>query len=174
MSLPSRFVSLVALGALASACRKEEAAPRVTPVIASARASVAVPGASVPATALAAKPTPPAAPERKPTALDPAGLRVAKTYLAELGLGRKATLAKDYAQAAAHFSNALEALPGDPRALAERGYARLRASNLPEAEADLAAAMRGAPSSAVLLQILHNRMLVARQRGDENAATAWE
>jgi hypothetical protein len=101
-------------------------------------------------------------------------LRVAKTYLAELSAGRKATLAKDYEQAEAHFSKSLEALPDDPRALAERGYARLLANKLPEADADLAAATQRAPSSAVLVQIVHNRMLVARQRGDEAAAKRFE
>jgi len=106
--------------------------------------------------------------------LDAAGLRTAKSYLAELSSGRKATIAKDYAQADAHFSKALEALPGDPRALAERGYARLLANKLPEAEADLGAAMHGAPTAAILQQIYHNLMLAARQRGDQIAAKGFE
>jgi tetratricopeptide (TPR) repeat protein len=175
----SRVLSLVGLVVFASGCRKEQPAPRVTPAVPSSRASANAPVTASAAVAngsatAAAKPAEPAPPVRKPTPLDAAGLRVAKAYILELSQGRKATLAKDYAQAEAHFSKSLEALPGDPRALAERGYARLLASKLPEAEADLAAATRGAPSSAVLLQILHNRMLVARQRGDEAAALGFE
>jgi tetratricopeptide (TPR) repeat protein len=182
MPSPSRLlsVSLLALLAFAMGCREEQPAAKVTaglpsaPASGTASASSAPPAVTVAAAPPLRKPSAPAPPLRKPTALDAAGLRAAKLYLAELGRGRKATLAKDFAQADEHFSKCLEVLPSDARALAERGYARLLASKLSEAEADLAAAARSAPSSAVLVQILHNQMLVARQRGDEEAATRFE
>lgn len=174
----SRFLSsFVVLAVLVSGCRKAQPTAKATAAPPSAQPAVVAPQPSVsvsPSPTLARRPAPPAPPPRKPTPLDAAGLRSAKTYLAELSAGRKATLAKDYEQAEAHFSKCLEALPGDPRALAERGYARLLANKLPEADADLAAAAQRAPSSAVLVQIVHNRMLVARQRGDEAAAKSFE
>ena len=175
MSQLSCRLQIVGLLALAVGCRKERPVPKVTSVVPSASASAAALASSAPpATAVTAMRSAPALPPNKPTPLDAAGLRAAKEYLAELGRGRKATVAKDFAQAEEHFSKCLDVLPGDPRALAERGYARLLADKLPEAEADLAAAARHAPSSAVLQQILHNRMLAARRQGDEVAAKRFE
>ena len=175
MSSPSRLFSIVSLVALAVACRKGPPVAQARPTGSSARAPVAVSASGAPPTALlGTKPVPAAPGPRTPTPLDAAGLRAAKSYSAELGSGRKATVIKDYAQAEAHFSKALEALPGDARALAERGYARLLGSKLPEAEADLVAATNGAPSSAVLLQIYHNLALVTHQRGDEKHSKYYE
>lgn len=171
MSSLNRVSWSLGLVVLAVACRKAPPVVKVTPA---ARASGAASASSAAPAVVASKPAASAARSRQPTPLDAAGLRAARSYLAELSHGRKATVAKDYAEAEEHFSKALEALPGDPRALAERGYARLLASKLPEAEADLRAAIHGAPSSAVLLQIYHNLMLVARQRGDEKAAKGFE
>lgn len=162
---------------LAGACRST---PRAEATAASASAPPK-PVTSVPATSpsgaaasMRPSPAPSAAPRAAGVALDEAGLRTAKAYLAELGHGRKATAAKDFAAADVHFSRCLEHVPGDGRALAERGYERLLARRLPEAEADLAAAARAAPSSAVLLQIAHSRLLVARERGDEAAVKRFE
>jgi hypothetical protein len=101
-------------------------------------------------------------------------VRIAKAYLGALGRGRKATVARDFAQAEEQFSKCLELVPGDPRALAERGYARLLAEKVDEADADLALAEKEAPSATVLLQILHNRMLIAKKRGDGEAAARFE
>jgi tetratricopeptide (TPR) repeat protein len=174
------LVSIVSALVFTTACRKDPPASKATATAPSAPALTPMSASSpLAAAAIAARPSgpapsTPAPPSRKPTPLDEAGLRAAKAYSTELGRGRKATVAKDFVQAEEHFSKSLEALPGDARALAERGYARLLASKLPEAEADLAAAARAAPSSAVLLQILHNRMLVARQQGDEKAAKRFE
>jgi hypothetical protein len=144
--------------------------PSAKPV-ASARTA---PAANPPKVASAAPSATPRASERKPTLLDDAAKSKAAAYLSSLYRGRKATVAKDYAQAEEQFSNCLKLVPGDGRALAERGYARLLAEKLAEAEEDLAAANRTAPDLKLLLQIIHNRMLVARKKGDERAAGAFE
>lgn len=107
-------------------------------------------------------------------ALDEAAQRVASQYLAALSRGRKATTAKDFAKAEAEFSDCLKLVPADPRALGERGYARLLAGKWDEADGDLKLAVEKAGSTALLLQLVHNRLLVARQRGDERAAKAFE
>lgn len=150
------------------ACRKE--APSKPPAPApSASVSVA------PKTPVAAPPVSATArPTRSATPLDAAGQLAAKTYLQGLARGRKATVAKDYAQAETHFTQALAALPGDSRALGERGYARLLAEKLPGAREDLLAAQRYAPTSALLQQILHNLMLLERKAGNEAAAASYE
>jgi hypothetical protein len=106
--------------------------------------------------------------------LDEAGQRTARAYLRALAKGRKATVAQDYAAADEQFTKCLELLPKDPRAFAERGYARLLAEQLPQAKEDLMAAERSAPNSMLKRQIVHNLMLVARKQGDDRAAKAWE
>lgn len=111
---------------------------------------------------------------RKPVVLDGAAKQTASAYLAALARGRKATVAKQYDLAESQFSACLTLIPDDPRALAERGYARMLADKLTEADADFAAAAKHAPCSIVLQQILHNQMLVARKRGDEPAAKQFE
>jgi hypothetical protein len=120
--------------------------------------------------------TPPASPEelRKPVALDEAAQRTATQYLGALGRGRKATTARDFAKAEAEFSECLKLVPGDPRALGERGYARLLAGKWDDADADFKVAVEKAGSTALLVQLVHNRLLVARQRGDEQAARGFE
>jgi hypothetical protein len=131
-------------------------------------------GAAASTTPTATKP--PAAPEqpRRPVALDEAAQRTAARYLAALARGRKATTAKDFATAEAEFSGCLQLVPGDPRALGERGYARLLANKLDDADADFKVAVEKAGSTALLSQLVHNRLLVARQRGDEQAARGLE
>jgi Flp pilus assembly protein TadD len=177
-----RTVGFVALGLLllGGGCRKHEAAPKPTIVAehsASARPSASAPLSVAPSTSaapLASVALGTRGPSRAPVALDDEGKRAAKAYLTALGEGRKATVAKDYARAEAQFSKCLTLLPQDPRALSERGYARLLDEKLEEAEADLAAAWQGASSASLQLQILHNRMLVARKRGDEKLAASFE
>lgn len=107
-------------------------------------------------------------------ALDEAARRTATQYLGALGRGRKATTAKDFTKAEAEFSDCLKLVPGDPRALGERGYARLLAGKWDDADADFKVAVEKAGSTPLLLQLVHNRLLVARQRGDEQAAKAFE
>jgi hypothetical protein len=165
---------LTGLLLLMPACKKAERSTQPsstpgTPIAAKASApSAAPPQAARPAAA------PSARVGTRPTPLDKAGQRAAKAYLLALGQGRRATLAKDYAAADRHFSKCLELMPQDPRALAERGYARLLAEQLPEATADLMAAETRAPNSALKLQIVHNLLLLARKAGDDRAARARE
>lgn len=148
----------------------------VTQSVASAKASAAPLVSATPSASAArlVERTPPPPPPRTPVPLDEAGVRTAKAYLDALGRGRKATVAKDYAQAEEQFSKCLELVPRDPRALAERGYARLLSEKVDEADADLAVAEKQAPSATLLSQILHNRMLVAKKRGDEKAVAGFE
>jgi len=127
-------------------------------------------GGPVPAASV--QPPRPAAPA--PQVLDAAGQKSARTYALELGLGRKATVAKDFEQAELRFSRCLETLPKDPRALAERGYARLLAGKLVEARTDLSEAERSAPNTTLRLQILHNLAQLERKLGNEGAAVAHE
>ncbi len=127
-----------------------------------------------PASARPPLPRPLPLPPSKPTPLDPAGQRTAHAYLAALGQGRKATVAKDYGAADLAFGRCLELVPNDPRAMSERGYARLLADRLPEAKSDLLAARSRAPSVALELQILHNLILASKRTGDERAQRAWE
>jgi hypothetical protein len=77
--------------------------------------------------------------------------------------GRAATLGERYAEAIAAFDAALAAEPHDPRALAERGYARLRAGELDAAAFDLRSARRRTTDPALLRAIEHNLELVAEQ-----------
>lgn len=148
------------------------------PAAGSASASPSAPAAAAshvngPAPVAAAVPPPkPAAPP--PKVLDAAGQKIARSYALELGLGRKSTVAKDFEQAELHFSQCLDALPKDPRALGERGYARLLAGKLAEARSDLTEAERAAPSTTLRLQILHNLAQLERKLGDEARAKAYE
>jgi len=158
------------------ACRKPVTRPSPK-VVASANSAPSGSGSAVvvpPVEAKAVKPA--AAPEeiRKPVALDDAAKRTASAYLAALARGRKATTTKDFAKAETEFSACLRLVPRDPRALAERGYARLLAGKLDDADTDLKAASEKAGSTGLLLQVVHNRLLVARQRGDEQAAKGFE
>jgi hypothetical protein len=174
-----RWVIVVAGLVGASACRKDEpgqpttAAPRAS-ASTKALATRPSPSAQPLATAHAAVSAAPAPERPQPAVLDAAGQRRARAYLSSLAAGRKATVARDYAKAIEQFGKCLESAPADPRALAERGYARLLSGQLPEAEADLAAAAKLAPSAALLSQILHNQLQVAKKRGDERSAARFE
>jgi hypothetical protein len=140
--------------------------------VAASAALSASAAAAVSATPSATRPAPEQ--DRKPLALDEAGQRVARQYLAALSRGRKATTTKDFAKAEAEFSDCLKLVPGDPRALGERGYARLLSGKWDDADADFELAVAKAGSTPLLVQLVHNRLLVARQRGDEKAAKAFE
>jgi hypothetical protein len=61
-------------------------------------------------------------------------------YNAALGRGRKATIAKKYADALKAFDEALAIRPGDDRALGEKGYAEFLSGDLRHASRDLEAA----------------------------------
>lgn len=126
--------------------------------------SAVVPAAPPPADARAA--------EAKPAAVveDP---KLRAAYLAGMKHGRKATSAKHYAEAIAAFDEALVAKHNDPRALGERGYARLlEGKDLDEASRDLDAAANGTKDPKLLSQVWFNRGLVEEKRGNALNATA--
>jgi hypothetical protein len=98
----------------------------------------------------------------------------AKHFVAELAAGRQHTAKRSFAEAIAAFDRALSAIPDHPRALAGRGYARLLAQELEQAEEDLQRALRRAPELNLRSAIVFNLGLVAERRGDaESARTAF-
>ncbi len=113
------------------------------------------------APAIAAPPKPPAA------------------YSAELAAGRKLTAAGQHSEAIAALDRALAVVPGDARALAARGYARLlsvgdgalgqdQLAALDLAERDLKAALEasaGPDNEKLHKAIQHNLGLVTKRRG---------
>ena len=116
-----------------------------------------------------APPPPVAAPVKPHPEVDRAA------YRAGMRTGRKATDAKRYAEAVTAFDAALVAKPGDPRALGERGFAKLlEGSDLDGATRDLDLAASGTKDTKMLSMIWFNRGLVAEKRGDNfNAAAAF-
>lgn len=133
----------------------------VSPVTSTASASPS----SEPSPAPLPSPTPSAsAAARAPTPEEYA------RYLARLSAGRKATLAKRWESAIEAFDDALVAKPGDLRALAERGYARLLSGDETRALVDLDAALDGPADSKLRAQIHFNRGLAYEKLGDEPRA----
>ena len=86
--------------------------------------------------------------------------------------GRVATNAEDYPAAIAAFDAALAAEPHDPRALAERGYARLEANEINAADFNLCSARDRTTDPALLGAIQHNLALIAEQRASQEAVGA--
>jgi tetratricopeptide (TPR) repeat protein len=93
-----------------------------------------------------------------------------QVFSAEMQAGRTHTKAKAYADAIAAFDRALVQRPQQPRALAERGYARLLARDLVGARADLEAARERSSDPARLGPIWFNLGLVEEAAGDAEAA----
>jgi tetratricopeptide (TPR) repeat protein len=91
-------------------------------------------------------------------------------YKAEMQTGRTQTKAKAYAEAIAAFDRALAKRPQQPRALAERGYAKLLANDLPGARVDLEAARERSDDPQRLGPIWFNLGLVEEAAGDAEAA----
>lgn len=91
-------------------------------------------------------------------------------YAAQMQVGRTQTKAKAYNEAIAAFDRALEQRPQAPRALAERGYAKLLANDLVGARADLEAARERSDDPQRLGPIWFNLGLVAEAAGDAEAA----
>lgn len=117
-----------------------------------------------------AKAAPSAAPAK------PSGAPVEKaaqaTYAGGLKDGRAATVAKKYDDAIAAFSKALAAVPGDARALSERGYAKFLAGKLDAAEADFRQAEAATKDAKLLASIYFNHGLVAEKRNLPEVARA--
>lgn len=91
-------------------------------------------------------------------------------YKAEMQAGRTQTKVKAYAEAIAAFDRALAKRPQQPRALAERGYAKLLANDLVGARADLEAARERSDDPQRLGPIWFNLGLVEEAAGDVEAA----
>ncbi len=107
-------------------------------------------------------------PERRPiTAADDAAHAAYRTAMQE---GRTQTRAKAYDAAIAAFGRALARRPNDARALAERGYARLLASDLDGARTDLELARQRTQDPARLGPIWFNVGLVAEAAGNPDGA----
>ncbi|MBL8721458.1 MAG: tetratricopeptide repeat protein [Myxococcales bacterium] len=86
--------------------------------------------------------------------------------------GRKATVAKNYDDAAKAFDKALEAIPEDARAISERGYARVLAKDWKAAVADLDKAAARTKDKKLLGQIWFNYGLAAEGQGQKEKARA--
>lgn len=152
---------LVSALVLVVACKKDD--PKPVAVAPSATASAAT-SASASAAPLAKAPPRPS----KEKAPIPKAKRDA--YTEGLGKGRKETLAKRYDAAIAAFDAALAALPGDPRALSERGYAKLLAGKTTAAREDFLAALGSTKDPKLLAQIHFNLGLVAEKLGHAEEA----
>ncbi len=93
------------------------------------------------------------------------------SYRVAMARGRKATDAKAYDTAIAAFDDALTARPGDPRAYAERGFAKLLAgTDLAAASADFDHAADGTRDSKLLGMIWFNRGLTDDKLARPDAA----
>jgi hypothetical protein len=91
-------------------------------------------------------------------------------YAGALKRGRAATVKKDYHSAIAAFDEALAAIPKEPRALAERGYAKLLAGDNYGARMDLWAARGRTKDEKLGSQIWWNLGLIAEREKDDSAA----
>ena len=92
-------------------------------------------------------------------------------YRVAMARGRKATDAKGYADAIAAFDDALKARPNDPRAYAERGFAKLLAgTDLAAASADFDHAADGTRDPKLLGMIWFNRGLTDDKLARPDAA----
>jgi hypothetical protein len=125
------------------------------------------PAAPAPVAAEPAKKEPPKAPPEDPKA------RAA--YRAGMRKGRKATDKKQWAEAIAGFDEALAAKQGDPRALGERGFAKLlEGKDLAAATRDFDQAASSTKDKKLLSEIWFNRGLLEEKRGnDPNAVAAF-
>ncbi len=148
--------SLVAIGALAACSR---------PSATTAPTDAPVPSAS-------ARATPGDAGARATDAGKDTGRSIGpaerSTYASALGEGRKRTREGKYPEAIAAFTRGLDAIPGDARALAERGYARLLGKDLDRAGEDFSFALAASdPRDRKLrAQIEFNLGLVSSARAE--------
>ncbi|MBL9018622.1 MAG: hypothetical protein JNL83_30830 [Myxococcales bacterium] len=96
-----------------------------------------------------------------------------KAYRAGMAKGRKATDKKQWADAIAGFDEALAAKKGDPRALGERGFARLlEGKDLAAATRDFDQAASSTKDKKLLSEIWFNRGLLEEKRGNSANAVA--
>lgn len=166
------FVVLLVVLLIGSSCKQDPppqasgkpAARAVPPVRAD-------PHAGAPPAATAAKPPPPSTTARQqPRRLDHDQKAAYQAYRIALSRGRKLTRNKDYAGAVSAFDRALKQIKDDPRAHAERGYARLLARDYKGALADLDRGRRGATKPRLLAAIWYNLGLAQEGSGHKELA----
>jgi hypothetical protein len=163
-----RSVVLVSVGVVGFvACTKPESSP-AHPAPQASGATAALAESAAPQASVTEKKAPPK-PSKEKTVIDKA---TAKAYADGLKKGRSETLARNYDTAIAAFDGALKALPGDARALSERGYAKLLAGKLEEARKDLREAESATKDAKLLGQIHFNHGLVAEKLGHSEEAKA--
>jgi len=114
-----------------------------------------------------------APPSREKKALSEDDKAKLKAYHAGLSAGRKATLEKDYPAAIKGFDEALAARPEDPRALSERGYAKLLARDFKAARVDLDKSARGTSDKKLLASIWFNEGLISESLGEGASAQMY-
>jgi hypothetical protein len=95
-----------------------------------------------------------------------------RRYAAALKQGRTLTLEKKYAETVAAFDAALAAIPDEPHATAERGYAKLLSGDTTHAEMDFWRALKAAPMAdkKFRAQVYFNLGLVNEKQGDDDEA----
>lgn len=93
-------------------------------------------------------------------------------YATALAEGRKLAVDKKWAEAVTRFEEAVAARPGDPRALAELGYAQHHAGDDKKARETNQKALAAASDANLRAQILFNEGLVDEKLGDKEAARA--
>ncbi len=108
----------------------------------------------------------------RPQGKAPIQKATAKAYLDAMKKGRAETTARRYDSAIAAFNAAIVALPGDARAISERGYAKLLDGKLDEARRDLRDAEARTKDPKLLAQIHYNHGLVAEKLGKAEEAKA--
>jgi len=112
----------------------------------------------------------PASAKKEAKPAPPADKSAAKSYAAALGEARAATKAKKYDAAIAAFDKALAKVPGDARALAERGYAHFLAKHTDLAKKDLNQAIASTNDASVLGPAFYNLGLVSEAAGNADEA----
>lgn len=134
--------------------------------------ATAGPAAVVDAKASPAPKTTPSRGAERPAkrSIDAAETAALAAYAAEMQVGRTQTRAKAYSEAIAAFDRALVQQPNSPRALAERGYAKLLAKDLEGARSDLEGARQRTQDPARLGPIWFNVGLVAEASGNPEGA----
>jgi hypothetical protein len=174
--MTSARTTLLSLCLLAGACRRApptqetpaaSGPPSASALPPQATSQRAAASASAPAASASSRPAPISSAQAP---LSPEEQASARRYLDALGRGRSLTTKKRFPEAIAAFDEALRVRPGDARALAERGYARLQATDLDGAERDFYATLARTPDQAVLSATTFNLATVAERRGNREQA----
>jgi hypothetical protein len=160
-------------------CRRGPAEQRAEPAASATAPAASISPAATTSATSSARAAASARPARSAPAPVPSGSApitpeeqaVARRFLDALSRGRVATRKKNYPDAISAFDEALKANPFHPRALSERGFARLQSGDLEGAERDLYAALGGSPEPAVLSAATFNLALIAERRGQAELAT---